>query len=69
MTQVTHVGRVMIPVSDQDAAISWYMNTLGFSLVAYSPFGEGERWVGVAPSGGTTALALVPGRDEYPPGA
>jgi catechol 2,3-dioxygenase-like lactoylglutathione lyase family enzyme len=58
----------MVPVSDQDAAIAFYTDTLGFSLVADVPFGDGERWVEVAPPGGGTALALVPPRGEYQPG-
>ncbi len=68
MLQITQVGRVMVPVSDQDAAIAFYTNTLGFSLVADVPFGEGDRWVEVAPKGGGTALALVPPRGDYQPG-
>jgi len=66
--RITQVGRVMVPVSDQDAAIAFYTSMLGFSLVADVPFGEGERWVEVAPPGGGTALALVPARGEYQPG-
>jgi catechol 2,3-dioxygenase-like lactoylglutathione lyase family enzyme len=66
--QITQVGRVIIPVSDQDAAIAFYTGTLGFSLVADVPFGEGERWVEVAPPGGGAAIALVPPRGEYQPG-
>jgi catechol 2,3-dioxygenase-like lactoylglutathione lyase family enzyme len=66
--QITQVGRVMVPVSDQDAAIAFYTQTLGFSLVADVPFGDGERWVEVAPPGGGAALALVPPRGEYQPG-
>ena len=58
----------MVPVVDQDAAIAFYTSTLGFSLVADVAFGEGERWVEVAPPGGGTALALVPPRGEYQPG-
>ena len=65
MSPVTHVGRVMVPVADQDAAIGFYTSTLGFELVADVPFGEGERWVEVAPPGGGTALALVPSRGDY----
>ena len=65
MPRITQVGRVMVPVSDQDAAIAFYTGTLGFSLVADVPFGEGERWVEVAPPGGGTAIALVPPRGEY----
>lgn len=68
MPQVTHVGRVLVPVTDQDAAIAFYTNTLGFALVADIEFGEGERWVEVAPSGGGSAIALVPARGDYQPG-
>jgi lactoylglutathione lyase len=32
------------------------------------PFGEGERWVEVAPPGGGATIALVPPRGEYQPG-
>jgi catechol 2,3-dioxygenase-like lactoylglutathione lyase family enzyme len=68
MPQITQVGRVMVPVSDQDAGIAFYTNNLGFSLVADVPFGEGERWVEVAPKGGGAALALVPPQGDYQPG-
>ena len=68
MPRITQLGRVMVPVSDQDAAIGFYTAKLGFSLVADVPFGEGERWVEVAPPGGGTAIALVPPRGEYQPG-
>jgi catechol 2,3-dioxygenase-like lactoylglutathione lyase family enzyme len=68
MPQITQVGRVMVPVSDQDAGIAFYTNKLGFSLVADVPFGEGERWVEVAPKGGGAALALVPPQGDYQPG-
>jgi catechol 2,3-dioxygenase-like lactoylglutathione lyase family enzyme len=68
MPQITQVGRVMVPVNDQDAGIAFYTNTLGFSLVADVPFGEGDRWVEVAPKGGGAALALVPPQGDYQPG-
>jgi catechol 2,3-dioxygenase-like lactoylglutathione lyase family enzyme len=65
MTSITHVGRVMVPVADQDAAIAFYTGTLDFELVADVPFGDGERWVEVAPVGGGASLALVPSREHY----
>lgn len=68
MPQITHVGRVMVPVADQDAAIAFYTQKLGFELTADVPFGDGERWVEVAPAAGGTALALVPPRGEYQAG-
>jgi catechol 2,3-dioxygenase-like lactoylglutathione lyase family enzyme len=58
----------MVPVGDQDAAIAFYTNTLGFKLAADVAFGEGERWVEVAPPGGGTTLALVPPRGDYQTG-
>ena len=68
MLHITQVGRVMVPVADQDQAIAFYTSKLGFSLVADVPYGEGDRWVEVAPPGGGTALALVPPRGDYGPG-
>jgi lactoylglutathione lyase len=49
MSPVTHVGRVMVPVIDQDAAISFYTGKLDFELTADTPFGDGDRWVEVSP--------------------
>ena len=68
MAHITHVGRVMVPVADQDTAIAFYTGTLGFSLAADVPFGEGDRWVEVAPPGGGAAIALVPPHGDYQPG-
>jgi lactoylglutathione lyase len=68
MPHIMQLGRVMVPVTDQDEAIAFYTDKLGFSVVADVPFGEGERWVEVAPPGGGSALALVPPRGEYQPG-
>lgn len=68
MPRIMQVGRVMVPVSDQDRAIAFYTDKLGFSLLADVPFGDGERWVEVGPRDGGTALALVPPRGDYQPG-
>ena len=68
MPKITKVGRVMVPVSDQDRAINFYTRSLGFTLAADVPFGENDRWVEVAPPSGGAAVALVPPRGEYQPG-
>jgi catechol 2,3-dioxygenase-like lactoylglutathione lyase family enzyme len=65
---ITEVGRVMVPVSDQDQAIEFYVGKLGFEKYADVPYGDGMRWVEVRPSGATTALALVPPREGNPSG-
>jgi catechol 2,3-dioxygenase-like lactoylglutathione lyase family enzyme len=61
-TGITAVGRVIVPVADQDRALDFYIGTLGFEKRADIPFGESERWVEVAPTGSATAIALVPPR-------
>jgi catechol 2,3-dioxygenase-like lactoylglutathione lyase family enzyme len=68
MAKITQLGRVLVPVSDQDEAIRFYSEVLGFSLVADVPFGEGSRWVEVAPPEGGTTVALVPPQGDYQPG-
>ncbi len=62
-TRITQVGAVMVPVSDQDRAIAFYTDKLGFELRADIPFGRGDRWVEVAPAGATTTIALVAPRE------
>jgi catechol 2,3-dioxygenase-like lactoylglutathione lyase family enzyme len=32
MPEITQVGRVMVPVSDQDSAIAFYRDKLGFEV-------------------------------------
>ena len=65
MRAVERIGRVLVPVADQDRAIAWYTGTLGCDLVADVAFGEGSRWVEVALPGGGTTLALVPPQGEF----
>lgn len=56
---ITQLGRVMVPVSDQDRAIEFYTQKLGFEKRADAPYGDGERWVELAPPGADTAIAVV----------
>jgi len=68
MPKITHVGRVIVPVADQDDAIKFYTDSLGCTLTADVPFGDGARWVEVAPAGGGASLALSPPQGDYQPG-
>jgi catechol 2,3-dioxygenase-like lactoylglutathione lyase family enzyme len=62
-TAIGKVSTVIVPVSDQDRALEFYLGKLGFEKRADIPFGKGDRWVEVAPSGGATTLALMPPRE------
>ena len=70
-TTVSNIGVAMFTVSDQDAAITFYTEKLGFELRSDTPFGEnGEmRWVEVAPPGSATRLALNPPMYDTPGGS
>ncbi len=68
MSKISQVGRVIVPVSDQDEAIAFYTDKLGFSLTADVPFGEGDRWVEVSPPAGGAAIALSREQGEFQPG-
>ncbi len=59
-TQITQVGTVGIPVTDQDRAVGFYVDKLGFEMRLDVPFGTGERWIEVAPPGSVTTIALAP---------
>ena len=58
-TQITRIGTVVVPVSDQDAALAFYTGTLGFETRLDAPFGEGGRWIEVAAPGAETSIALL----------
>jgi catechol 2,3-dioxygenase-like lactoylglutathione lyase family enzyme len=59
-TRITRVGTVILPVSDQDQALEFFVGTLGFETKIDGSFGDGQRWIEVAPAGAETTIALVP---------
>jgi catechol 2,3-dioxygenase-like lactoylglutathione lyase family enzyme len=59
-THISQVGTVFVPVSDQDRALEFYVDKLGFEKRSEFVYGGGHRWVEVAPPGSAMAIALVP---------
>ncbi len=59
-TTVSQVANVIIPVSDQDKMVAFYTEKLGLDKRVDVPFGNGDRWVEVAPAGAQTPIALCP---------
>jgi lactoylglutathione lyase len=49
---------VGITVRDQDRALEFYTNVLGFDTLTDAPMSETERWITVAPKEAETALIL-----------
>jgi predicted enzyme related to lactoylglutathione lyase len=63
------VSVVSVPVSDQQRAKDFYLDQLGFSLIAEAAFGDELRWIQVGIPGAQTSLTLVNWFDEMPPGS
>lgn len=67
-TTLADVRCVAVPVRDQDAALDFYVATLGFELRLDAPISDTMRWIEVAPPGAATSIALVSGPDGPTPG-
>jgi len=59
-TRITQVGTVFVPVADQERALTFYLDKLGFEKRADFPYGGGSRWIEVSPPGAANTIALVP---------
>ncbi len=69
-TTVSDIGVAMFTVADQDAALAFYTQKLGFEVRADVRFGEHDemRWLEVAPPGSRARLALNPPMRDEPGG-
>ena len=59
-THIRQVGTVAVPVHDPERALAFYHGILGFEIRRDVPFGQGNRWIEVAPVGAATTIALAP---------
>jgi catechol 2,3-dioxygenase-like lactoylglutathione lyase family enzyme len=57
-TTITDVRTIGVNVSNQDAAVDFYVTTLGFEKRLDAPMSPTMRWIEVAPPGATTSIAL-----------
>jgi catechol 2,3-dioxygenase-like lactoylglutathione lyase family enzyme len=69
-TTLSNIGVVMFSVADQDAALAFYTEKLGFEVRGDTRFGEHDemRWLEVAPPGSHARLALNPPMGGEPGG-
>jgi lactoylglutathione lyase len=66
--QIGDVRTVGVPVNDQERALSFYVDTLGFEKRLDAPLGGGKRWIEVAPAGAAITIALVAASEGVPAG-
>ncbi|WP_431277249.1 VOC family protein [Leifsonia poae] len=59
------ISTVGIPVSDQDRALAFYRDVLGFEVLVDAPLPQlGARWIMLAPSGADVSISLVATSDD-----
>ena len=62
---ITHPSTVTVFVRDQDAALAFYTEKLGFEVRSNIPFTETSRWIEVAAPGAQTGIVLDNGFDHF----
>jgi catechol 2,3-dioxygenase-like lactoylglutathione lyase family enzyme len=66
---VKDVAVVSVPVSDQERARAFYVDTLGLKLLRDDNSIPGMRWLQVGPAGGGTSITLVTWFESMPAGS
>ena len=56
---ITGIGKVVVPVDDQERAKEFWTTQVGFELNRDESYGE-ERWIEVSPPDGRPLLVLSP---------
>jgi len=68
-TLITGIRTVSIPVDDQDAALCFYVDTLGFATLRDNPTPNGGRWIELAPGTDDVIVTLEPAAPDVTRGA
>lgn len=68
-TAITGVRTVSIPVEDQDDALRFYVETLGFTKLRDNPTPSGGRWIELAPGTDGVIVTLEPAAPNVTRGA
>ena len=56
---ISHVHSTTVVVKDQDAALDFYTNSLGFEVAIDQPMGPEMRFLTVRPKGAVTEIVLA----------
>ena len=67
-TMIRGVKFASIPVTDQDRALAFYTEKLGFRLLTDQPFNEKQRWIELGISGTETRVVLFRFDEGLQPG-
>lgn len=66
---ITNVKFVSVPTSDQDRALAFYTEKLGFKLITDQPFDAKQRWIELRVGTADTRFVLFTAKDGPQPGS
>jgi len=66
---ITHTQLFSVPVSDQNRALRFYVDVLGFELVSDAVIGPDMRWLLISLPGAQTGVTLVTWFPSMPAGS
>jgi predicted enzyme related to lactoylglutathione lyase len=55
---ITHVKFVSIPTSDQDRALAFWTDRVGFTVLSDQPFSDSQRWIELKVGNSDTRFVL-----------
>src|SRR5437870_7469594 len=62
---IKQIKFVSVPVADQDRALDFYTEKLGFTIITDQPFDEKQRWIELrVPKAETRVVLFTPEGDE-----
>lgn len=56
---ISKVGQIMLYVNNQDEAVEFWTEKVGFSVISEEDNGQGMRWIEIAPSKGTETSIIL----------
>jgi catechol 2,3-dioxygenase-like lactoylglutathione lyase family enzyme len=68
-THITGVRTISVPVASQNAALDFYVGTLGFTKLRDAATPNGGRWIELAPGDERIIITLEPATPDTPRGA
>ena len=68
-THITGVRTVSVPVTNQDTALDFYVDILGFTKLRDAPTPNGGRWIELAPGDNNIIITLEPAAPDISRGA
>src|SRR5436309_14273664 len=63
-TMIKGIKFASVPVSDQDRALAFYTEKLGFAVATDQPFTDKQRWIELRIPGAATGLVLFTPEDR-----